>query len=61
MQESYTIAELCSVEKISRAHLYNLWNRGEGPDYYLVGERRRITEEARQRWHSRTEVQGGGR
>ena len=47
---SYTIAEFCSVERISRAHLYNLWNRGEGPRFYLVGNRRRITEEARLEW-----------
>jgi hypothetical protein len=58
-QQSYTINEFCVVERITRAHLYVLWGRGEGPKYYLVGSRRRITEEQRQEWHKCQEVGGG--
>jgi hypothetical protein len=57
--QSYTVNEFCADEKISRAHLYILWKRGEGPKYYLVGSRRRITEAARKEWHQRQEVGGG--
>jgi hypothetical protein len=54
--QSFTISEFCAAEKISRQHLYNLWHRAEGPAFYLVGRRRRITEAQRREWHQRMTV-----
>ena len=56
---SYTITTFCAAEEISRAHLYHLWNRGLGPRFYMVGNRRRITPEARQEWHRQLEAKTG--
>ena len=49
---SFTVDEFAEVERISRACLYQLWGRSEGPEYYLVGNRRRITQAAREAWHA---------
>jgi hypothetical protein len=35
LEPTYTIAEFCRAEKISRGRLYKLWDRGEGPRSYL--------------------------
>jgi hypothetical protein len=61
----YTVRQFCAVEGISPAHLYSLWQRGEGPAYYTIGRHRRghhrrITEQARQDWHSRREAETNG-
>ena len=55
-QESYTVSELAAVEKVSRAFIYQLWARGQGPRFYTLGNRRRITEEQRQQWHREREA-----
>jgi hypothetical protein len=34
----------------SRASLYALWNRGQGPGFYLVGTKRVISVEAAASW-----------
>jgi hypothetical protein len=49
---SYTVDEFAEAERISRACLYQLWARGEGPQYYLVGNRRRISQASRGAWHA---------
>ena len=54
-EQSFTIDEFCKLERICRATYYNLDKRGEGPDTILVGSRRRITSEARRRWHRKRE------
>jgi hypothetical protein len=59
-QQSYTIAEFCEAERISRSQLYNLWNSGEGPDFYYAGHHRRITEAQRKDWHDRNSVESEG-
>jgi hypothetical protein len=48
--ESYTVSTFCAAEHISRAMLYKLWSQGQGPRYYMVGNRRRITHQARIEW-----------
>jgi hypothetical protein len=54
--QSYTVDTFCEAERISRAHLYSLWNRGQGPRFYCVGNRRRITEEMRIEWQRQLEA-----
>ena len=48
--KSYTVSELAQAERVSRAFIYKLWQMGQGPRYYTIGNRRRITEEMRQEW-----------
>jgi hypothetical protein len=45
-----TASEFCASEKLSRRYLDDLWARGLGPAYYLVGRSKRIPPEARQQW-----------
>jgi hypothetical protein len=54
--KSYTVSGLAEAEQVSRAHLYKLWAEGRGPRYYVLGNRRRITEEQRQEWHRELEA-----
>jgi hypothetical protein len=56
--QSYTISEFCEAERISRAMLYKLWNRGNGPRFYYVGTVRRISHEARLEWQYHMEKGG---
>jgi excisionase family DNA binding protein len=42
----YTIGEFAKLQGVSRAQLYQLIGRGEGPATYQVGNRRRISIEA---------------
>jgi hypothetical protein len=53
---SFTIAEFCEVERMSRSALYNLWKQGKGPRYYLNGTSRRITGQARRDFHREREA-----
>jgi tRNA G37 N-methylase TrmD len=55
-EKSYTVDTFCEAEQFTRAHLYNLWKRGEGPRFYTVGNRRRITEEMRREWQAKREA-----
>jgi hypothetical protein len=55
--QSYTVDEFCEAERISRAHLYNEWKRGRGPRYYLVGNVRRISHQARIEWQRKREAE----
>jgi hypothetical protein len=43
---AYTIDEFCHAHRMGRATLYELWKRGIGPRYFLVGSHRRISVEA---------------
>jgi hypothetical protein len=49
----YTVDQFCEIEEISRPFLYRAWKRNGGPDYMQMGARRRITEEARQEYHTK--------
>lgn len=44
---SYTVDEFCRVERMSRSALYKQWQQGKGPRFYLVGNSRRISAQAR--------------
>jgi hypothetical protein len=51
-----SIAEFCSTHRISRAHLYNLLKRGQGPTVMKVGKRTLISHEAAAAWRRSMEV-----
>jgi hypothetical protein len=57
---SYTVSHFCEAEEISRAMLYKLWKQGKGPRFYLIGNRRRITPEARTEWQQAREAETRG-
>jgi hypothetical protein len=57
--QSYTPTTFCAAEHISRAFLYKLRGQGNGPRFYMVGNRRRISEEARQEWRRQLEAKTG--
>ena len=54
--QSYSVNTFCVAEYISRVMLYKLWSQGKGPRYYLVGNVRRITPEARLEWQRNSEA-----
>lgn len=54
-RDAYSINEFCERHGISRAYLYLLWNREEGPRYMQVGARRLISKEAASDWRSAME------
>jgi hypothetical protein len=60
-QKSYTPYELAELERISRAMLYKMWKQGKGPRFYCIGNRRRISEEARIEWRRKLEACGSGK
>jgi hypothetical protein len=53
---SYTVAEFCEAERMSRSMLYKAWLEGWGPNFYWVGVTRRITHRARQEWQRQREA-----
>jgi hypothetical protein len=44
---SFTVDEFCRAERMSRSALYKQWQQGKGPRFYLVGNSRRISAQAR--------------
>jgi len=56
-EPSHTIAEFCAVEKLSRSQLYKLWRQGKGPRFYKIGNRPRISPEARLEWRKSLEAE----
>jgi hypothetical protein len=52
---AYSVAEFCSAHGISRAHLYNLWRRDEGPTWFKAGKRTLVSAEAAAAWRRRME------
>ena len=54
---TYTPIEFAAAERISRAMLYKLWSQGKGPKFYLIGNRRRISEQARTEWRLAREAE----
>jgi excisionase family DNA binding protein len=61
--ESLTTTEFCAAEKCSRSQLYKLWRQGKGPRFYKIGNRRRISSDARHEWRQQMEAASsdGGR
>jgi hypothetical protein len=54
---SYTIAEFCTAERLSRGMLYKLWDQGKGPRFFYIGNARRISHEARTEWRRKLEAE----
>lgn len=49
-QDAFGVEQFCKRHGISRAYLYLLWRRGEGPRFMQVGARRLISREAAADW-----------
>jgi hypothetical protein len=58
--QSYSVNEFARAENISRSMVYKMWVKGDGPRYYLVGNRRRITHQARIEWQRQREAESAG-
>jgi hypothetical protein len=54
--EAFTVSEFCSAYRISRAHLYNLIGRGEGPAFFKAGRRTLISCTSAAAWARRMEA-----
>jgi hypothetical protein len=54
---SYTIAEFCAAERLSRSMLYKLWHQGKGPRWFNVATHRRISHQARTEWRQQREAE----
>ena len=53
---SYSVDGFAEAEDISRSMVYKLWKQGKGPRFYMVGNVRRISHEARIDWQREQEV-----
>jgi hypothetical protein len=56
-RDAYGVEEFCRRHGISRAYLYLLWRRDEGPRFMQVGARRLISREAAADWRRAAEQQ----
>lgn len=54
---SYTPDEFCEAERMSRSKLYQMWSHGKGPRWFQIGNRRRISHEARIEWRRKLEAE----
>jgi hypothetical protein len=54
-RDAYGVEEFARRNGISRAYLYLLWKRGEGPRFMQIGARRLISREAAADWRSAAE------
>jgi hypothetical protein len=52
-RDAYSVEEFCLRHAISRAFLYLLWKRGDGPAFMQLGSRRLISCEAAAEWRAR--------
>jgi hypothetical protein len=53
---TYTVKTFCTAEHMSRSMLYRAWSEGWGPEFYWVGNTRRITQRARLDWQKQREA-----
>lgn len=58
---AFTVLEFCAAFRISRAHLYNLIGRGEGPTLLKAGRRTLISGESAAQWARRMEALAAAR
>jgi excisionase family DNA binding protein len=56
---AYSIAEFCRAHGVSRAFVYALLKRGEGPAVMKVGRRTLVSVEAAAEWRRRMEALAG--
>jgi predicted DNA-binding transcriptional regulator AlpA len=54
-QDAYGVEDFCKRHGFSRAYIYLLWKRGEGPRFMQVGARRLISREAAADWRAQME------
>jgi hypothetical protein len=54
-KDAYGVDEFCGRHGISRAYIYLLWKRGDGPTYMQVGARRLISKESAADWRRSVE------
>jgi hypothetical protein len=52
---AYSIAEFCRAHRVSKALVYLLLKRGDGPAIMKVGRRTLISAEAAEEWRRRME------
>lgn len=45
--DSVSPGEWCALNRVGRTTLYKLWKEGKGPEFFMVGSRRRIPRGAR--------------
>jgi hypothetical protein len=57
--EAYSIVEFCRAHGVSRAFVYALLKRGEGPAVMKVGRRTLVSVEAAAEWRRRMEALAG--
>jgi hypothetical protein len=53
---AYSPDEFCTLHRICRATLYGLWRKGDGPKFFMIGNRRRISAEAAADWRRAREM-----
>jgi hypothetical protein len=53
---AFSIAEFCSLHRISRPYFYKIRNRGLGPKVMVVGGRTLISVEAATAWRREREA-----
>lgn len=56
-RDAYSVDDFCKRHGISRAYLYLLWRRGQGPRFMQAGTRRLISKEAGADWRQSLEQQ----
>jgi hypothetical protein len=54
--EAYSIGEFCRAHGVSRAFVYALLKRGEGPTVMKAGRRTLVSVEAAAEWRRRMEA-----
>jgi len=57
LEPSFTIADFCKSEKISRAFYYKLQREGKAPRTFHLGAMVRITPEAVREWRAAREAE----
>jgi excisionase family DNA binding protein len=55
-KDAYSVDEFAERHGVSRAFVYLLWQRGEGPRFMQVGARRLISREAAADWRRSMEL-----
>ena len=55
--QSYTVNEFCTAERMSRGMFYKLQAQGKAPRIYYIGNSPRISHQARTEWRERLEAE----
>lgn len=53
----FSVNDFCNALNVSRAMLYLLWKRKQGPKYYYIGRRRYISAESARTWIKQLEAE----